>query len=458
MIVMKFGGTSVKNAEWIDNALDIAFSQIKEGPVLIASAMGKATDRLQEIADLAEKGNKAGALELIDALKQTHINTAETFAANPPENTKDSNFGKSILHEYKEIIENIFGELTSIVTGLSLLKEKTPRSNDLLLSFGERLSTLLISYRSVQRDTETILLDSRDFMKTDDNFTNASIIEGLTNRLIKETVKPAKDRIIIAQGFIASTEQGTTTTLGRGGSDYTATIIGSALDAKEVQIWTDVDGIMTSDPRMISDAATISSVSYREAAELAYFGARVIHPSTIQPAVAKGIPVCVKNTKNPNGEGTKIISNSPSDGPKAIAFKKDITVISISSGRMLLAHGFLKGIFEIFEKYKTSVDLVATSEVSVSITIDNTTNLDSIENELKLLGTVTIENKKSIVCLVGQDLWKDPEIIANVFSSLKSIPIRMISLGSSDTNLSLVVPQDKTEDTVIRLHKVFFED
>ena len=445
MIVLKFGGTSVRDSEWIDKALNIANSQLKNGAVLVSSAMGKTTDKLQEIADLAGAGNKDKAKKIAEIIKNQFITTVDNFE-NP--------------HNYKEcksIIESIFTELNSIITGLSLLKERTNRSNDLILSFGERLSTLIISSRAKQLGMSTELLDSREFIKTDNNFGQAALLEELTYKLINEKIKVKNNILYIVQGFVGSTLHGITTTLGRGGSDFTATIIGSALKAEEVQIWTDVNGIMTSDPNLVSKAATIPSISYREAAELAYFGATVIHPSTIQPAISRGIPVYVKNTGQPQNVGTKIISDIPSEGPKAIAFKKGITVINISSGRMLLAYGFLKRIFEIFDKFKTSVDLVATSEVSVSITIEDTLNLDNITGELKKIGTVNIEQEKSVICLVGQDLWKDSKFITEVFSTLKSIPIRMISLGSSDTNLSLVVPEGLVENAVKRLHKVFFE-
>jgi len=258
------------------------------------------------------------------------------------------------------------------------------------------------------------------------------------------------------QGFIASTSGGATTTLGRGGSDYTATIVGAALRAEEVQIWTDVTGIMTADPRIVETARTIDQMSYREAAELAYFGAKVIHPSTIQPAVNLGIPVWVKNTFRPDDAGTKIVPSIPGSGLKAIACKKGITLVSISSSRMLLAYGFLRRIFEIFEKYLTPVDLIATSEVSVSVTIDNPAAVNNIARDLSEIGTVGVEAEKSIICLVGQDLWKDTVFLARVFSSLKSTPVRMICLGASDINLSLVVPVESTEESVRSLHDEFF--
>jgi aspartate kinase len=303
---------------------------------------------------------------------------------------------------------------------------------------------------------EAELLDSRDLIKTDDNFTAAAPIEDLTQRQVTSHVRAKPGMLIIVQGFIASTTGGATTTLGRGGSDYTATIIGAALRAEEVQIWTDVTGIMTSDPRIAKSARTVEKISYREAAELAYFGAKVIHPSTIQPAVNLGIPVWVKNTFLPQESGTCIIPNVPGIGLRAIACKKGITLINISSSRMLQAYGFLRRIFEIFEKHQTAVDLIATSEVSVSVTIDNASAVNAIARELSEIGTVGVESDKSIVCLVGQDLWKDTRFLARAFSSLKGTPVRMISLGSSDINLSFVVPVEATEDAVRTLHEEFF--
>jgi aspartate kinase len=303
---------------------------------------------------------------------------------------------------------------------------------------------------------EAELFDSRELVKTDDNFTAAVPIEDLTNRLISSHVRTKPGMVAIMQGFIASTTGGAPTTLGRGGSDYTATIVGAALRAEEVQIWTDVTGIMTPDPRIAKTARTIDKISYREAAELAYFGAKVIHPSTIQPAVNLSIPVWVKNTFRPEEAGTCITANVPGIGLKAIACKKGITLVNISSSRMLLAYGFLRRIFEIFEKYQTAVDLIATSEVSVSVTIDNSSAINAIARDLSEIGTVGVESDKSIICLVGQDLWKDTTFLARTFSSLKGTPVRMISLGSSDINLSVVVPVETTDAAVRTLHDEFF--
>ena len=445
MIVLKFGGTSVQDSKWIDKALDIANSQIESAPLMISSAMGKTTDRLVEIADFAADKNKDGIISNIENLKKTHIDTAEIFLSG--ENLKKA----------AESITDLFNELYSLSRGLFLLQECTLKSRDILLSFGERLSTVLIYYRALERGINAELLDSRNFIITDDNYSAAAPIMTLTNEKIQEQVKPEKNKLIIAQGFISSAENGSTTTLGRGGSDFTATIIGSALDAEEVQIWTDVDGILTTDPRLVKKARTMETISYTEAAELAFFGAKVVHPSTIQPAVEKKIPVVVKNTRNPAAPGTRIIQDSLSKGITGIAGKKNITLINISSSRMLNAYGFLARIFTIFNKYRTPVDLISTSEVSVSMTIEDTKNINSIVSELELIGKTTIESKNGIICLVGKDIWKDSSLIAKIFSILSPASIKMISLGASDVNLSMVLDEDEVDNTIIKLHKTFFE-
>jgi aspartate kinase len=444
MIVLKFGGTSVQNAEWMDKALDIAADQLGRSPVLVSSAMSKVTDMLLDIAACSEKGEEQKAADLIEAVREKHISTADEFLT-----------GSNLIDALSKIKTHI-EKLASLSKGLLLLRECTLRSSDTLVSFGEILSTTLLYFRAKERGISAELLDSRDFIVTDSEFSEASPIFEETDRKIQELVQPAKGRLLIAQGFIGRNKNGVTTTLGRGGSDYTATIIGGALEAEEVQIWTDVDGIMTTDPRVIPDARTISEISYEEAAELAFFGAKVVHPSTIQPAVRKNIPVVVKNTRKPEGAFSKITSNVEEKGLRAIAGKKNISLINIESSRMLNAYGFLSRIFSIFEKYRTPVDLVATSEVSVSMTIDNPKQLEPIGEELKELGTFYAESGKSIICLVGQDFWKDSSYIARVFTALEGLPVRMVSLGSSDINLSLVVPEKEMEEAIKRLHAEFF--
>jgi aspartate kinase len=445
MIVLKFGGTSVQDNIWIDKAIDIAADQIESAPLMISSAMGKTTNRLVEIADYAAEKNKDGIMNNIETLKKTHLDTAGLFL------TGDN------LKKASETIIDLFEQLFSLARGLFLLQECTLKSRDTLLSFGERLSTTLIYHRALERGIKAELLDSRDFIITDDNFSAASPLIAATDKKIKEIIKPEKNKLIIAQGFISSSEDGSTTTLGRGGSDFTATIIGSALDAEEVQIWTDVDGILTSDPRLVKGARTMTTISYVEAAELAFFGAKVVHPSTIQPAVEKRIPVVVKNTRNPAAPGTRIIKDAQSSGLTGIAGKKNITLINITSSRMLNAYGFLSKIFTIFNKYQTPVDLISTSEVSVSMTIEDTKNVSSIVSELELIGKTTVESNCGIVCLVGKNIWKDSDLISKIFKTLSPATIKMISLGASDVNLSMVLDEKEVDDIIIKLHKAFFE-
>ena len=445
MIVIKFGGTSVQDSFWMDKAIDITNSMIDRAPVLVASAMAKTTDRLINIANCSFQKNKEGIIETIDILKKVHIDAAEAFLT-----------GENLAAALKSL-NTLFDQLSSLSRGLYLLQECSPKSSDTLLSFGERLSTLLIYHRIIERKINAELLDSRDFIITDDNFSNAAPIFKITNPKIREFVKPQKGKIVIAQGFIGSSEEGHITTLGRSGSDYTAAIIGSALDAEEVQIWTDVDGILTTDPRIVSDAKRIESISYAEAAELAFFGAKVVHPSTIQPAVEKKIPVIVKNTKNPDSPGTAIIDKTSGTGLTGISGKKNITLINITSSRMLNAYGFLSKIFQIFSKYKTPVDLISTSEVSVSMTIEDVRNVSLILTELEQIGKTTVEYNNGIICLVGKNIWKDSSLISDIFKTLYPASVKMISLGASEVNLSMVLPQDEIDETIKKLHKSFFK-
>ena len=279
-----------------------------------------------------------------------------------------------------------------------------------------------------------------------------------TTTALREAILGAEGmRVLhVLQGFIAADSAGVTTTLGRGGSDYTATIVGAALEADEVQIWTDVDGIMSADPRVVEGARTLEEISYVEAAELAFFGARVVHPYTIQPAIERGIPVYVRNTERPELPGTRITGEFAERGVRAITVKRGITVITINSYRMLNAYGFLSRIFDVFARHHVSVDLVATSEVSVSMTVDTTDRLAEVVTALEEHGQAHVEDQKAIVSLVGKDLWKDSSVLARVFQTMEGIPVRLISLGSSDTNLSLVVSEGDGVATVQRLHHAFF--
>lgn len=434
------------SARRINQVLSIAEKELSRGVVLVASAMGKTTDALLRMASLAERGETEAAGSELDNLRDMHFSALVDLLEVP------------LYEEGKSAVDRLFKELESLMYGLSLIQEVSPRSMDTLLSFGERLSTSLIYYRALQKGLNVHFIDSRQIIKTDSHHGKAGVLEEETRQAITTRIQTGPGLLFVAQGFIASDSEGSTTTLGRGGSDYSATIIGAALEAEEVQIWTDVNGIMTSDPRLIPNAQTIGELSYDEAAELSYFGAKVIHPSTIQPAVEKRIPVWVKNTSDPEGPASRIHISGSNTGIQAIAGKKAVTLINVRSSRMLNAYGFLRRIFEVFETYRVPVDLVATSEVSVSLTIDDGERIAEVKAALEVFSTVTVERDKAIISLVGQDLWKQSRFTARVFSALVDIPVRMISLGSSDINLSLVIPEDQLDSAIQSLHDALFAD
>jgi aspartate kinase len=445
MIVLKFGGTSVQGPEMIDRALDITASRLDKAPVLVSSAMAKVTDALVKTTVTAVNGDAKGAAKLCGEILERHLCVARAFLSG------------GNLKTVSLKIEEMGKALFSLVKGLALLRECSARSRDAVLAFGELLSTTLIAARARERGWQADFVDSRLFMRTDDNFSAAAPDMKATAKLAKRKLKPAPGKIVVCQGFIGSTAQGVTTTLGRGGSDYSATIIGAALGAEAVEIWTDVSGILTTDPRLIPNAATIPKMSYAGAAELAYFGAKVMHPASIQPAVEKGIPVWVKNTSAPEDPGTVLVPVSDHKGPRAIAFKKNITLINVVSSRMLNAYGFLSRIFIVFEKHKTPVDLIATSEVSVSITVEGSVPLKDLVKDLQEFASVEVSKNQAILCLVGKEIWEEKKFFIRVFSALEGIPLRMISLGASKINLSLALPEEHCDEAVKLLHREFFE-
>ncbi len=441
MKVLKFGGSSVRDPQMILRVIDIARACLNEAPVLVASAMGKTTDALQDAAEAAETGERDRAEQLIDRIDSDHVCTAKALCTGTER------------VPLMTAIAALTAELRSLIHGITLIRECSPRSKDAVLSFGERLSTTIVASAARERGLDTTLVDARTLIRTDASFAAATPDMTATAELVSVGLDPQPGSLIVTQGFIASTADGVTTTLGRGGSDFTATILGAALGAKAVEIWTDVDGIMTADPRVIDGARTIPAISYDEAAELAYFGAKVVHPYTILPAVRREIPVWVKNTSRPESPGTRITGRSDSAGIRAVASKSGITLVTIRSSRMLNAYGFLQALFAIFDRHKVSVDLVATSEVSVSMTVDQSTELGPLERELQELGRVEIESGKSIVCLVGRDLFQRSGFVSEVFAAVDPAHVRLISLGSSEINLSLVVDEAETEGVLRRLHE-----
>ena len=433
MIVMKFGGTSVESAAAIERLAGIVMARLAEQPVVVVSAMGKTTNRLLEAANLAVAGQRTEALDKVEALRTYHHTEADGFGA-------------------ATTIDEHFAELTELVRGLAILGELTPRSIDAISSFGERISSQVVALALKAKH-----VDSRSVIVTDERHTMAAPNYAETNQRLKAT---AWGEITVMGGFIGSTLSGVTSTLGRGGSDFTASIVGAGVDAKEIQIWTDVDGMLTCDPTVLPGGRRVKSLSFAEAAELAYFGAKVLHPSTVVPAIEKNIPVLILNSRRPQVDGTRITAEGPqtTSVAKSIACKKNIALVNIQSTRMLMAHGFLRRIFEIFDRHETPVDMIATSEVSVSLTIDNFGKLDTIAAELRDFAEVEIEQDKAVLCLVGDNIRWQPGVAHRVFRALDPVNVRMISQGASLRNLGLVVAQADLREAVERLHKEFFTD
>jgi len=410
--------------------------------------MGKTTNGLLQAARLAADGKRQEALHLLDELKGRHVAAARMLGMD------------SACADLYAAIEAHFAEMNDIVQGLATLGELTPRSMDAMAAYGERLSTLILCRCLNSRGIPAELMDSRRFIITDDNFTRAAPLFDLTDAAIRGHILPAVQAgsVPVVQGFIGSSRRGITTTIGRGGSDYSASIIGAALEAFDIQIWTDVDGIMTADPRLVPEARRVRVISFDEASELAYFGARVLHPATILPAVSRKIPVHVLNSFRPDQQGTLITDEAPPcENPvKSIACKKGITIVNITSSRMLMAHGFLRAIFEIFDRFMIPVDVVSTSEVSVSLTVDETSHLWDIVTELKKIAEVNVEGGKAIVCCVGDNLRETPGVLHLLMDAVQDIRILMISQGASAINVTFVIDEDQTGRCVRSLHEVFF--
>ena len=449
MIVMKFGGTSVESAAAIKRVAGIVKAREARHPVVVVSAMGKTTNKLLAIAAAAIAGRKEEYIPQLHDLRDFHSREARQLAS---------------LDERVEVdrfLDEHFQELTELVKGLAVLGELTPRSVDAISSYGERLSSFIVALAFRHFGLQAVHVDAREVMITDARHTQAAPDFPETYKRLAGRIPPlAKDAVVVMGGFIGSTLQGVTTTLGRGGSDFTAAIVGAGIDAEEIQIWTDVDGMLTADPTILKGGHRVKTISFAEAAELAYFGAKVLHPATVVPAMEKNIPVLILNSRRPEVEGTSIVAEAVpcSNTAKSIACKRKITLVNIHSTRMLMAHGFLRRIFEVFDRFQTPVDMVATSEVSVSLTIDNCSRLDAILAELGQFSETVIEQDQVIVCLVGENIRFTPGVARRVFNGLEGINIRMISQGASLLNISFVVSEADLFKTVSALHTEFFSE
>ncbi len=453
LVVMKFGGTSVEDPAAINRTASIVAGRVQAGkrPVVVVSALAKVTDQLLRAASCAAAGDRTGSLAISSRLRSRHRDTAAALVQEP-----------KAAAELGNLIDEKFVALDEILRGLSAILELTPRISDLVVSYGERISSRIVAAALIERGVPAAHLDARDIVVTDAQFQKAVPLDAAIEKRVEQHLQPllAEGKVPIMGGFIASTEEGITTTLGRGGSDFTGALIGGALNADAIEIWTDVNGIMTCDPRVCPDALRVKVISFEEAAELAYFGAKVLHPATILPAVKKNIPVHVLNSRNPDNEGTRITSLAPhcSSPFKSIAVKKKLSIIDVVASRMLMTHGYLKEIFTIFDKHQCPVDMVSTSEVSVSLTVDSTDKLPLIAADLSRLADVKYEGKKALVCMVGEDIRGQNGIAAQVFNAVRHINVRMISQGASEINMSFMIDEDDADEAVRSLHAAFFQD
>ena len=450
MIVMKFGGTSVQDAEAIDRASEIVRTRHKQNPVVVVSALAKVTDQLVAIGQKASFGAAEAALELVSDLRERHFRVSSDLLI--PERSQ------AIAPKLNLLFKN----LEDFARGLAAVRDLSPRSTDALLSFGELLSSEIVTAAFKQRGLDTAWVDSRRCVITDGNYTAARPRMDLTCKHSQTILAPllAKGKIPVMGGFIASSSDGVPTTLGRGGSDFSAAIVGAALDAKRIEIWTDVEGMMTTDPRLCPDARTIERISFNEAAELAYFGAKVLHPATLLPAVERNIPVYVLSSRNPGGKGTRITARAPSSGEmfRAITAKTNISIVNVVASRGIMVHGFLRSVFEALDRHGASVDIVAISEVSMSFTMETKRLPEVLLSELQKIADVTSEDQQAIVCLVGEDIHGRPGIAASVFTTVANagVNVRMISQGASEINISFVIKESDVPHAVRQLHARFF--
>jgi aspartate kinase len=448
VIVMKFGGTSVGSADRIRAVAELVRARRSRGVVVVVSALGGVTDLLIRGARLALARDAAWEGAVYEVLSRHHATVSALVAGRAQD--------PILAH-----LDGLVTELRSLYTGVSNLEELTPRTLDAISGIGERASCEIVAAALEAGGTPAAAVDARRVVVTDESFGRAQPLMEETGARVREILLPVVEKgvVPVVSGFIGATRKGVATTLGRGGSDFSASIFGALLPAEEIQIWTDVDGMMTVDPRVVPSAKVIPEVSAAEAAELAYFGAKVLHPATIKPAVERGIPVFILNTLNPSAPGTRVAAGAGDDTaePRAIAFKKGITVILISQPRMLMAYGFLARVFEVFDRNRTPVDLIATSEVSVSLTVDDPETIPAVEADLAVLGEVQVLRRMAIVSVVGRGFLRRAGIAARVFQSLREVNVVMISFGASDVNVSLVVAEDEAEKAVRLLHREFFE-
>lgn len=449
MIVMKFGGTSVGDAAAIRRSADIVRSRLDRSPVVVVSAMSGVTNALFAIAEQSVDGRLTDALASLAALRVRHLVQFTALSGGH----RDATAGV-------DEIQRLFDDVAALARALAVLGHATPRSIDAIVATGEQLAVRLVVTAYQAAGLHAVGVDARSVVITDDVHTRAAPLPDAIAAAAGAMIAPhlRNGAVPVLAGFVGATTAGVTTTLGRGGSDFSASLIGAALGASAIEIWTDVDGILTADPRVVATAHLIAQIRFDEASELASFGAKVLHPSTIAPAVRLGIPVFVLNSSRPTGGGTRITTDAPRRPVTAIAGRRGTSVVKLRSSRMLLAHGFLRTIFEVFERHRTSVDVIATSEVEVSVTVDHDDRLDAVLADLAGLADVSVERGLGIIAVVGAGLSDETSTIATALSALGQIKVHMLSLSSTGINLTVIVGEADVPAAMRQLHAAYFPE
>ena len=450
MIVMKFGGTSVANFEAITRTIFIIGGRLDKKPVVVVSALSKVTDLLYNISEAAASRNLEQTKELLAQLRQRHIDLAAELLS-------ESIHKAEALARVNELCDN----LDSLVMAVCSLGELSDRNKAIIISTGEYLSSSIISFAMNAKGIKTRWVDARSMMVTSESFLKGEPDMAAIAQKVPGVVAEAYEGMdaIITQGFVGVTANGEPTVLGRGGSDYSASLIGMAIDAEKIEIWTDVDGVRTADPRYVPNTKSLEQISFEEAAEMAHFGAKVLHPLTIEPAVKKSIPIYVLNSMNPSGKGTAILRNELiEDGVKSVSFKENIRVINIFSTKMINTSGFLRRVFEIFSESKVSVDLISTSEANISVTVDASQKIDRVVAELSEFAEVIVDEDKAQVSVIGKNIVRLNGMLKRTFAPLKRTNVYMISQGASFVNISFVVDREELNEVVQDLHDHLFDN
>ena len=448
---MKFGGTSVANFEAITRTIFIVGGKLDQKPVVVVSALSKVTDLLYRISDAAVSKDSNLTKELLAELRQRHLSLAcELLEQNPVQ--KESAVAR---------VNAICDQLDALANAVCAVGELSDRNKAIIISNGELLSSTIICFAMNAKGIRTNWIDARKMMVTNDDYLKGEPIESEIVERVPGMIADAYKGMdaVITQGFIATNLKGEPTVLGRGGSDYSASLIGMAIDAERIEIWTDVDGVRTADPRYVQNTKYLEKISFEEAAEMAHFGAKVLHPLTIEPAVKKNIPIYVLNSTNPSGKGTAILRNEfIEDGVKSVSFKENIRVINIFSMRMINTSGFLRRVFEIFSENKVSVDLISTSEANISVTVDASQKIDRVVAELSEFAEVIVDEDKAQVSVIGKNIVRLNGMLKRTFAPLKRTNVYMISQGASFVNISFVVDREELNEVVQDLHDHLFDN